>query len=110
MEVRTGARVEVDAPPLQRVEYKTVDAIVRIASEAILNAARHGGARSIRVYLSPNGKLLRVRDDGDGFDVGRLSGDGFGLVSMRERATAVGADLRLESEPGNGTTVELEFA
>jgi signal transduction histidine kinase len=110
MEDRTGAKVEVDAPPLRKLEYQTADAIVRIASEAILNAARHGGANSIRVYLSPNGKLLRVRDDGDGFDVGRLSGDGFGLVSMRERASAVGADFRLESVPGRGTTVELEFA
>jgi signal transduction histidine kinase len=110
MEVRTGAKVEVDAPPLKKLEYETADAIIRIASEAILNAARHGGASSIRVYLSPNGKLLRVRDDGDGFDVGRLSGDGFGLVSMRERAASVGADLRLESTPGQGTTVELEFA
>jgi signal transduction histidine kinase len=110
MEDRTGARIEVEAPALKTVEYETADAITRIASEAILNAARHGGASSINVYLSPNAKLLRVSDDGDGFDVGRLSGDGFGLVSMRERATAVGADLRLESSPGRGTTVELEFA
>jgi signal transduction histidine kinase len=110
MEIRTGTKVEVEAPPQKKVEFKTADVIVRIASEAILNAARHGGANSIRVYLSPNAKLLRVRDDGQGFDVGRLSGDGFGLVSMRERAAAAGADLRLESQPGHGTTVELEFA
>jgi signal transduction histidine kinase len=110
MEDRTGAKVEVEAPPLRSVDYEVADVITRIAAEAILNAARHGRATSITVQLSANGKLLRVIDDGDGFDVGRLSGDGFGLVSMRERASAVGAALRLESAPGHGTTVELEFA
>lgn len=110
LSIRTGVNVQVEAPQLKKVEYHVADAIIRIASEAVLNAARHGGARSIRVELSPNGKVLRVVDDGEGFDAARLSGDGFGLVSMRERAQAVGGDLRLDSIPGKGTTVEVEFA
>ena len=52
---------------------------------------------------------LRVSDDGSGFNptaVARL-GEGFGLISMRERAHAVGGSFDVESRPGSGTMVEV---
>ncbi|HXF73432.1 MAG TPA: ATP-binding protein, partial [Actinomycetota bacterium] len=63
---------------------------------------------TVEVSSRRGGLLLRVTDDGDGFDVeaaGREPGH-LGLASMRERAELVGGELRVESRPGAGTTVE----
>jgi signal transduction histidine kinase len=82
-------------------------ALVRIASEAITNAARHSGARTVSMSVRRVGSQtrLQVADDGAGFDpAGRKAG--FGLVSMREHASSVGGRLRVSSSPGVGTLVE----
>ena len=96
-----------------RVEPEVREALVRIAREAVINAVRHGGAGLVQVELHNGSELtLRVIDDGRGFDAPaamRKSNDRFGLVSMRERAHAIGADFRVASRPGNGTTVEVEL-
>jgi Signal transduction histidine kinase len=90
------------------------EALVRIAREAVTNAARHGDAGLVRVELeNGTGIKLRIVDDGRGFDAAaatrqRRSG-GFGLVSMSERARAVGGVLHVASERGAGTTVEVEL-
>lgn len=84
------------------------EALIRIACEAVANAARHSGAGRVRVSLSNDGQQVRLRvcDRGCGFRT-EVNGRGFGLVSMRERARAVGADLRISSAPGQGTEVEV---
>jgi signal transduction histidine kinase len=97
-----------------RVTPDTREALVRIAREAVTNAARHGQAGIVRVELEDgNGhRLLRISDDGYGFDPSSVQGTrsgGFGLVSMAERAQAVGAVLRVDSRVGVGTTVEVEL-
>jgi signal transduction histidine kinase len=86
------------------------EAVVRIASEAVANAARHSGSELLRVYLErvEAGMRLEVVDHGAGFD-GDQQGRGFGLVTMKERAEALGAKLRIESRRGAGTKVELEL-
>ena len=74
------------------------------------NAARHGAADAIRVELvNGDGIRLRIIDDGAGFDPDRSSASegGFGLVSMRERARAVGGVLTIESSPARGTEIEV---
>ena len=85
---------------------------IRIASEAVANAARHGRAGVIRVELSGGERpCLRICDDGIGFDPAALpDGAGvFGIASMHQRARSIGADFRLWSEPGSGTTVEVSW-
>jgi signal transduction histidine kinase len=84
------------------------EALVRIACEAVSNAARHGQARLVRVELQ-NGRHVRFRvvDDGVGFDPSIPRPGHFGLVSMRERAQAVGGSFRVRSAPGAGTEVEV---
>ena len=86
----------------------TREALVRIACEAVSNAARHGQARLVRVELQ-NGRHVRFRvvDDGVGFDPSIPRPGHFGLVSMRERAQAVGGSFRVRSAPGAGTEVEV---
>jgi signal transduction histidine kinase len=83
------------------------EALVRIAGEAITNAARHSDARNVRLSLERDGPgvRLRVSDTGRGFDTA-VPAVGFGLASMRERALSVGGDLRISSAPGRGTEVE----
>lgn len=86
--------------------------VLRICQEALSNAVRHGEPRSLRLELeyTPAWLLVRVRDDGAGFEPDRLNGltGHFGLTVMRERARRFGGTLRLESRPGDGTIVEAK--
>jgi signal transduction histidine kinase len=87
--------------------------ILRIAQEAVANAAKHSGAREIRVELDyrPDRLTLTVSDDGKGFaPVDPLpEGSHLGLATMRERALRLGASLTLDSAPGRGTRVRVEW-
>ncbi|MFD0276786.1 GAF domain-containing sensor histidine kinase [Kitasatospora sp. NPDC127111] len=94
-------------PPTQEA------ALLRVAQEALHNALRHSGARRVTVTLAgtpARGAVLRIRDDGRGFDPEsvRRAGRHLGLASMRDRAAAVGGSLTLDSAPGAGTLVEME--
>jgi two-component system, NarL family, sensor histidine kinase UhpB len=82
--------------------------LYRVAQEALSNAARHSGARRIAVALrrSVQGVELEVADDGRGFAF-EQSERGLGIGGMRERALLIGAELTIESRPGQGTTVKL---
>ncbi|MGD6746342.1 GAF domain-containing sensor histidine kinase [Streptomyces sp. BH106] len=88
------------------------EAMLRVAQEALHNALRHSGAEKVRVALDKRGQgaVLRVTDDGAGFDPKaiRSAGRHLGLVSMRDRSGGVGGRLTVESEPGKGTTIEME--
>jgi signal transduction histidine kinase len=86
------------------------DALVRIATEAITNAARHSGASEVHLELERDGPHLRLRvsDRGRGFDPA-AAGGGFGLTSMRQRAHAAGGELRITSAAGAGSEVEAAF-
>jgi signal transduction histidine kinase len=105
---RTGASVDLDVAPSD-VDATQQEMLVRIVREAVTNAIRHGHAERISVQLTDGlHPVLRVRDDGAGFDIDRpVDGGGFGLVSMRERAGSLGASLVVRSAPGAGTTVEV---
>lgn len=85
--------------------------LLRVGQEAITNAARHARARQLKVTLDFGEKQFRlaVRDDGIGFDSARppASSGGFGLVGMKERATELKGELRIQSTPGQGTEISL---
>jgi signal transduction histidine kinase len=87
-------------------------ALYRIAQEAMNNVAKHANASSLVVDLtSSNGRVhLSVTDDGYGFDVAEVSSDHMGLVIMQERASEIGADLAITSEPDAGTTVDVTWS
>jgi len=53
--------------------------------------------------------VLRITDDGVGFNVGEAGEGRFGLVSMRERAERLGAGFDIKSTPGKGTSVEVSL-
>jgi len=91
------------------VEYN----LLRIASEAISNSVKHSGARNIEVALESTAEALRlsVHDDGSGLgkDGAALRPGHYGIIGMKERATQIGANLQLLSEPGHGTTVTVHL-
>jgi signal transduction histidine kinase len=90
----------------------TFTAVLRVAQEALHNALRHSAAEHVDVTLDRRGcgAVLRVTDDGKGFDPKaiRRAGRHLGLVSMRDRTSGVGGRLTVESAPGKGTTIEME--
>jgi signal transduction histidine kinase len=105
---REGTHVAVQLAPVANVPPSVRDALVRITSEAITNAARHSGANLVRVTLENGDRLqLRIADAGRGFEPGSVRRDAFGLTSMRERTEALGGQFHVTSAPGEGTEVEV---
>jgi PAS domain S-box-containing protein len=81
----------------------------RVTQESLRNVLKHSGAREAFVHLETRKSelILTVRDKGTGFDTGGAPDrPGLGLVSMRERMHLVGGELKIESSPRKGTTVE----
>jgi PAS domain S-box-containing protein len=110
---RTGIRVieRIDEVPGPRPDLAIECHLYRIAQEALANAARHASPGCITLTLThtATSSTVTVSDDGRGFVPGeRPAGGGFGLIHMRERATAAGGVLRVDASPGAGTTVSVE--
>jgi len=107
---RYGAAVDMDLEGGIVLSPDEREAVVRIASEAVANAAKHSGAETLRLYLErlDAGMRLGIVDDGEGFDEEEPK-RGFGLVTMKDRADALGGKLRIDSRRGAGTKVELEL-
>ncbi|WP_330477419.1 GAF domain-containing sensor histidine kinase [Streptomyces platensis] len=107
-----SARVTFEAHSVRALPAAQEEAVLRVAQEALHNALRHSGAKTVEVSLARDGQgaLLRIADDGCGFDprAVRRAGRHLGLVSMHDRAGGVGGKLTVKSEPGKGTAVEME--
>jgi ligand-binding sensor domain-containing protein/signal transduction histidine kinase len=82
--------------------------IYLIFKEAVHNIARHSGARRVEIELDRDGDslLLRIADDGRGFDSAAVS-EGHGLASTRRRAASLGTLVEWETGPGRGTTLRM---
>lgn len=107
---RQGMQVDLSISGERRLPIEREQALFRIAQEALANVARHSGVRAARVALcyEDDHVDLTVRDAGCGFDPQRSRGArSIGLESMAERASALGGTLRVESAPGQGTTVSV---
>ncbi|MBD2100006.1 PAS domain S-box protein [Leptolyngbya sp. FACHB-261] len=82
--------------------------LLRIGQEALTNAIKYANANEIRIELVYDDAQcrLQVKDDGQGFGVvGVPMSGGFGLLGMSERAERIGAQLTIESQPGQGTEI-----
>jgi two-component sensor histidine kinase len=103
-------KVFIERTPQQLPAYVEYN-LLRIAQEAITNAVKHAGARTIEVTLQVLPGVLRiaVQDDGSGFLSQEPATDHFGLVGMKERAKEIGADFSVRSEPQMGTTIVVDF-
>jgi len=109
---RTGVvTTVVEHGPTRRLPPGVEEALFRIAQEALTNVAKYARAGKVMVTFdtTSNVSRLTIADDGCGFDPSALKqpakDHGWGLMIMRERAAAVGAELSVESAPGQGTRV-----
>ncbi|MBP9138966.1 MAG: hypothetical protein KBF87_10795 [Flavobacteriales bacterium] len=93
----------------QRMERSMEIAVYRIVQEAISNVLKHAKASelSVDVTRGPGRISVIVHDNGKGFDPA-IPSTGIGMENMRNRAMAIGAVLRVDSSPGNGTTISVE--
>ncbi|MBI2317665.1 MAG: HAMP domain-containing protein [Betaproteobacteria bacterium] len=112
---RTDIAVTVNGQaPAVRLPAEKEIALYRITQEALMNCAKHSGASAVAVDLHSDSERieLSIADNGSGFDSAELrqSGKslGLGLLSMRERAEAIGGKCRIESMPEKGTRVIVE--
>jgi signal transduction histidine kinase len=114
---RTGIATAVaETAAIPRLAPKAEEALFRIAQEALANVAKYSRARSATLSLAcACGRVsLAISDDGCGFDATALhapaTDHGWGFMIMRERASAVGARVRIDSSPGRGTRVAVDWA
>jgi signal transduction histidine kinase len=86
--------------------------LFRIAQEAVNNAIKHAKAREIAITLhrTRSALVLQIRDDGEGFREREAGCNGMGLDIMHHRASVIGGWLKVESQPGRGTTVTCTLA
>lgn len=106
---RCGIEIALDLPAAALVKDDALaTALFRIVQESLTNIARHASATRVEVCLIANKEniVLTVRDNGKGFTAGGRQ-SGIGLVSMRERATALGGYFSIISSIGMGTTIEV---
>ena len=90
----------------------TTTAVFRIVQECLANVACHAKATEAAITLEDEDDrlVLSISDDGHGFDPDAVSGKRtFGLLGMRERALMLGGEFRIESAPGQGTTLRIEI-
>ena len=82
--------------------------VFRIVQEGLANVRKHARARRAWVTIDAHdgGRVVRVRDDGFGFEAGG-DGAGQGLRNMRARSASIGGAFRIRSLPGRGTAVEV---
>ena len=110
-ESRTSIDVHLDVRGDAELPAELHTAVYRVAQEALNNVVRHSRASTahVDVDLATGEAHLVVSDDGCGFEPGAHDPTHMGLRSMRERAAESGAELRLITEPGQGTKVLLDW-
>jgi two-component system nitrate/nitrite sensor histidine kinase NarX len=112
----TGAHVlfQNDCRPFELSATEELQ-ILRIVQESLANIRKHSQAHTVRVLLTREASgqhVLLIEDDGVGFSTpteGSSAGEHIGLTIMEERARRIGAELRIESDPGEGTRIEVVF-
>ena len=106
---RTQITVETNVRGERPLPDKVRIALYRIAQEALNSVTKHAeaGRAVINLELGPEQVVLQIEDDGRGFDPAMVPRLGFGLRSMADRAKDIGAEFHLESQPGQGTRIQV---
>jgi len=97
-----------------RLEPEVETVLYRVVQEALANVAKHANAHHVWIYLRTEDDQvdMHVRDDGDGFDAGRVGGmvdnGHFGLAGMRHRVEMAAGSYHLLSAPGRGTSIFVQ--
>jgi signal transduction histidine kinase len=94
------------------VPYQTKSILVRIVQEFLQNSIKHAGCKNIDVSLTCNDEYiyLQLSDDGNGFDLNAVTGNGIGLSNIKKRTELIGGKYYLESKAGSGTKLNIEIS
>jgi signal transduction histidine kinase len=108
---QSGIQVDVQANlDSERLPEEVETALYRIVQEALTNVAKHAGATRVSIVVTRRATAVTavIEDDGKGFGASGRSGDGLGLVGMKERVGLLVGRLAIESTEGTGTTLVAE--
>src|SRR5437763_12685142 len=108
----TGMKALLDLPEnWEAADHDIEVALYRSVQEALHNVAKHSRASNFAVRLEvTSGKVtLQVEDDGTGFSRRTAHTGGFGLTGMDERAAALGGSMKIRSERGKGTSIQIQL-
>lgn len=105
-----GCELNIDAAALDFGEPYTT-AIFRILQESLTNISRHAQASLVEISIKRAGDEvnLYIRDNGRGFDANARKPDSHGLMGLRERVYMLNGDVRIDSERGRGTVIEVSI-
>jgi two-component system sensor histidine kinase DegS len=116
---KTGIQIEFAVSDFETdFEYYFASTIYRIVQEALTNIYKHANAERVKIVLDyrEDNLILLIKDDGQGFDLTRLSDkkqerseSGFGLEGMRERVELLKGTMGINSKPGEGTEINLSI-
>jgi len=112
---RVGLHVEFQHHGVedQRFSPSIETAVFRIVQEALTNVTRHAGVNAaiVRVWRNPSGLFAQIEDQGRGFDPTATAAlpDVLGLRGIQERSRLLGGQVTIESQPGAGTSITVEF-
>jgi len=95
--------------PNQALSVEVRRNVYLVVREALHNVVKHAGATKVQISLvmNQNGFRILIKDDGKGFDPGRLEFPGNGLVNMKKRMNDIGGEIVIKSEVDLGTEIEL---
>ncbi len=111
VEHRAGLKFNLKNNLEGRLAPALEDGLYRIAHEALNNTLKHSHARNVTIRIQPAKEniIMEITDDGIGFKPESACREGcLGIVSMQERAQALGGRMSVESSPGNGTRIRVE--
>jgi signal transduction histidine kinase len=112
---RADLPIHIDATVSGRLPGTVETTLYRIVQEALTNAVKHAKASNVWIRAWRENLVLccSIRDDGGGFDSSQADAapgqKGLGLIAMRERVSAIGGNLHIESRPGHGTTLSIRL-
>lgn len=108
---RSGVTVGLNTEGSRELPADVQIALYRIAQEALNNVVKHAHASAITVSLrmTSDTVAMSITDNGHGFDPASASPDSLGLKIMHERAEAIGAEFRVSSHPGDGTSITVKW-
>jgi signal transduction histidine kinase len=111
-QAHTGLEVDLEIKgSRQRMDPLVETVLFRVVQEALTNVARHANTKQVAIQFAfdEHQVMLRVEDDGAGFDLSKFQKDGrgWGLAGMRERTESVGGVFNVQSAPGAGTIIEV---
>ena len=112
---RANLPIHIEAPNPERLPSAIETTLYRIVQEALTNAVKHAKAGNVWIRARRENALLccSIRDDGAGFDIRQVQKTpqrkGLGLIAIRERVTAIGGTLQIDSGPGHGTILSIRI-